>query len=93
MVAGSPDGARVAVIWRGPERWDFALYESHSGKAIAISAQDVGYIWALVSSPDSSRIATGGEDGIVRLWETSTGKLIAECRGHAQGAGPGVSPR
>ncbi len=83
MVAGSPDGARVAVVWRGPERWDFALYESHSGKTIAISAHDIGYTWAMAASPDSSRIATGGEDGIVRLWEISTGKLTALCRGHA----------
>ena len=82
MVAGSTDLARVAVVWRGPERWDFALYDSHSGKTIAISAQDIGYTWAIAASPDSSRIATGGEDGIVRLWETSTGKLTTLCRGH-----------
>ncbi len=84
MVGGSPDGARVAVVWRGPERWDFAIYESHSGKTIATSAQDIGYTWAMAASPDSSHFATGGEDGIVRLWQTSSGKLSAECRGHAR---------
>ena len=84
MVARSPDGARVAVVWCGQERWDFALYESHSGKTIAISAGDIGYTWAIVASPDSSRIATGGEDGTVRLWESSTGKLTTLCRGHTR---------
>ncbi len=84
LVAGSPDGGRVAVVWIGPNRWDFGLYESHSGKTIAISAEDIGDTWDMAASPDSSRIATGGEDGIVRLWETSTGKLTALCRGHAR---------
>jgi eukaryotic-like serine/threonine-protein kinase len=84
LVASSPDGARVAVVWCGQERWDFAVYESHSGKTIAISAADIGPTWVMAASPDSSRIATGGEDGIVRLWETSTGKLVAECGGHAR---------
>ncbi len=84
LVAGSPDGARVAVTWSGPKGTDFALYDARSGKIIAISPQDIGDTWVIVASPDSSLLATGGEDGIVRLWETATGKLNAECHGHAR---------
>jgi eukaryotic-like serine/threonine-protein kinase len=84
MVAGNPDGARVAVIWSGAGRCDFALYETQSGKTVAISAEGIGDIWAVAASPDSSLFATGGEDGIVRLWSASTGKPTVVCRGHAR---------
>ena len=30
----------------------------------------------MVFSPDSARVATGSEDGTVKIWSTSTGKLI-----------------
>src|SRR5262249_23177231 len=82
LVAGSNDGARVAVVWSGPKGIVFAVYDAKSGKSIAILPRDIGSTWVLVASPDSSRFATGGEDGIVRLWETATGKLIALCLGH-----------
>ena len=84
LVAGSPDGARVGVIWSGQRGSEFAVYDAKSGKTIAIFPRDIGDTWVIVASPDSSLFATGGEDGIVRLWETATGKLTAECRGHAR---------
>jgi WD40 repeat protein len=84
FVAGSPDGRRVGVIWMDGKRWSFALYESSSRKTIAISPENIGHTWAVASSPDSSLFATGGEDGIVRLWDASTGKRTAACRGHAR---------
>ena len=82
LTAVSPDGALVAVIWMGPKKWAFTLYDPDSGKPAAASAQDIGYTWALVFSPDGTRIATGGEDGLTRLWDTSTGAMTAQCRGH-----------
>ena len=50
----------------------------------ATSAQDIGYTWALAFSPDGTRIATAGEDGLTRLWDTSTGTMTAQCRGHTR---------
>ena len=29
-------------------------------------------------------MATGGEDGVTRLWDTSTGTMTAQCRGHTR---------
>ena len=83
-MAVSPDGSRLAVSWTGPKKWVFTLYDAGSGKPAATSAQDIGYTWALVFSPDGTRIATAGEDGVTRLWDTSTGTMTAQCRGHTR---------
>jgi WD40 repeat protein len=84
LTAVSPDGAQVAVIWMRPKEGVFTLYDPHSGKPAATPAQDIGYTWALVFNPDGTRIATGGEDGLARLWDTSNGTLTAQCQGHTR---------
>jgi WD40 repeat protein/predicted Ser/Thr protein kinase len=84
LTAISPNRARLGVMWMGSKDWALTLYDLNSGNLAAKSAQDVGYTWALVFSPDGTRIATGGEDGSTRLWDTSTGALIAQCRGHTR---------
>lgn len=33
-------------------------------------------------SPDGAKVATGGWNSQVAIWETSTGKLLQECIGH-----------
>lgn len=45
--------------------------------------------WSTAISPDGTTIATGSEDGAVRLWDAATGLLQALPRGH-QGAVRGV---
>jgi len=37
---------------------------------------------ALAASPDGRRIATGHDDGIARIWDSTTGKEIGELIGH-----------
>lgn len=41
-----------------------------------------GWIRALSVSPDGSLLASGGNDRMVRIWETATGKLVRELAGH-----------
>ena len=84
QVVVSPDGSRLAVVWAGPKVWGFTLYDPDTGKSGATSTQDIGYTWALVFSPDGTRLATAGEDGLTRLWDTSTAKLTTQCRGHSR---------
>jgi eukaryotic-like serine/threonine-protein kinase len=84
LLAATQDGARLAVVWQGSKKWVFTLYDPDSGNPGATSAQDIDYTWALAFNADGTRIATGGEDGLTRLWDTSTGRLIAECRGHTR---------
>ena len=38
--------------------------------------------WYFVFSPDGNRIAAANEDGVTRLWNVSTGRMTALCRGH-----------
>jgi eukaryotic-like serine/threonine-protein kinase len=82
QAAVSADGSRLAVIWRGPKDWGCAVYDPDSGRQTAASAEAIGFTWDVVFSPDGTRIATAGEDGLTRLWDTSTGEMTAECRGH-----------
>ena len=41
-----------------------------------------GWVRAIAVSPDGKLLATGGNDRIVRLWDSSTGKLVRELNGH-----------
>ncbi len=39
-------------------------------------------------SPDGKWLASGGYDGVVRVWDADTGKLLRECRGHTSHVWP-----
>ena len=84
LVAVAEDGSRLAVVWMRQNQWVFTVYDAESGKPVANSAQDIGSSWALVFSPDGTRLATGGEDGVTRLWDTSTGTMTAQCQAHTR---------
>ncbi len=84
VVAVNPDGSRLAVVWSKPNQWVFTLHDPESGELVVTSNQDVGDTWDLAFNPNGTRLATAGEDGLARLWDTSTGKITVQCRGHAR---------
>lgn len=64
--AKSPDG-KYLITRRGRE--NVFLYDTLSGQSIDLSEH---HILTVVFSPDGKRFATGGNDGMVLLWDSST---------------------
>ena len=48
-------------------------------------AHDVGAVWSLAYSPTGRELATGGADGVIRVWNTYTGQSL---RSFAATGGP-----
>ena len=66
----SPDGTRLAVassigVW---------LYDMNSDKEPALLTTDIPGAFSVSFSPDGKILASGYEDGLVRLWDVKTAK-------------------
>jgi WD40 repeat protein/DNA-binding SARP family transcriptional activator/class 3 adenylate cyclase len=74
-----PSGPRMATVVAGRAE----IQDLESGERIARLAGTSGDISALAFSPDGSLVATGHEDGAVRLFEADTGNLRLALPGNA----------
>lgn len=77
-LAWSPDGSHLAVgierdlvILRAPS-WTMRILEEAHGRSV----------FALAFSPDGRLLASGGGDGVVRIWDAPTLEPYLELRGH-----------
>jgi len=85
-VAFSPDGLYIVTASDQPagteEEANAKLWDLETGQTIFEVSQPVR-IWGVAFSPDGTRFATAGFDGIASVWDTETGKEIINLSGHS----------
>jgi eukaryotic-like serine/threonine-protein kinase len=84
QLALSLDRRRLAVLLASEEdQLSLAIYDSSSGKELVRWAIDLHpEVFAMALSPDGTRVACGGDDRVVPVWDTVTGRRLARCEGH-----------
>ena len=88
VLALSPDGRSAAILTNnqglGKSLQDLRrlqLYDLKTNKSIELPGLQVqGWISQMAFAPGSRRFAAGSNDGVVRLWDRDTGKLLRELK-------------
>ena len=87
-VSVSPDGTRLAT---GSVDWSVKIWDWQQGKvertlkSVWLGLLGEGHTDAVVSvsfSPDGTRLASGGKDKTVRVWDVASGKCLRTLSGH-----------
>jgi WD40 repeat protein/tetratricopeptide (TPR) repeat protein len=99
VLAFSPDGSLLAVVTSKQSAVNVysptvTLWDAHTGdeRLASLTKSDTAAIGTLAFSPDGERLATGGVDGRVRLWDTRTGQEVYSFKGRAREGYPWLSP-
>ena len=72
------DGSLVAAGSTSEEKGEVRIYQAADGKLVAKLDGERGAVYAVAFSPDGKRLASAGFDGLVRLNDVHTGKLLKE---------------
>jgi len=62
--------------------WEWHYLDSLARQATLTLRGHVGRVNAVAYNPDGKRLATGGEDHTIRIWDAATGREVACFRGH-----------
>jgi WD40 repeat protein len=87
----SSDGNGLVQVWDASRQWnasiapgaDTLIYQGH----LTPTPSPFSGVQAVAWSPDDKRIASGGTDGTVQVWDAISGHTMLTYRGH-QMAGP-----
>ena len=78
----SLDGSKLALGWSTSRHWEITVHPLNRNERSVVRIDPTTFSWSLSFSPDGSRVASAGEDGVTRIWNSTTGAKVAECRGH-----------
>jgi WD40 repeat protein/serine/threonine protein kinase len=73
----------VAYYTRRDQKWDdirIDLIDLQRGRVQATLDEHRGFVGAMAFSPDGTTLASGARDGIVKLWDVSTGQMKGTLR-------------
>lgn len=76
MLAFSPTENLLAVI----HEWNVRIFQYPSMNEIAVLRGSTANLSSVTFSNDGKRVAAGGQDGNVRIWDTHTKKVLASIR-------------
>ena len=68
-----PSGSSLAIIWDIASGRKVSTYTGHN---------QTGRIGGIAFSPDGKRIASGGSEGTLKIWDASTGEELLNLSGH-----------
>lgn len=74
----SRDGSRIAAGSSNNGKGEVHIYKEAEAKLISKLEGERGPIYALAFHPNGKQIASAGFDGVVRINDTDTGKLLTE---------------
>jgi WD40 repeat protein len=80
-IAFSPDSKRLLVNGSTLPEFDATVWDIATRKVLLTLPHDA-LVFGAAYSPDGKYIATSSEDGIAKIWDAETGKLIHDLNGH-----------
>jgi WD40 repeat protein len=90
-LAFSPDGQWLAStgydntlrLWKIDLNERFFLWHAIKAKPVHVLTNvHSGWVCSIAFRPDGQQIASAGEDGTVKIWQTDQGKLLKTLQGH-----------
>jgi WD40 repeat protein len=83
-IAYSPDGKTLATCGGGGNgKAEIKLWDMSTFKNVFL-VEDKGFVYSIAYSSDGNLLVSGGNDGLVKLWDIKTRKEIASLKSSAQ---------
>ncbi|TEB33592.1 WD40 repeat-like protein [Coprinellus micaceus] len=83
-LATSPSHLGLVPAWKNHFP-GIPTLQTHSSWSTPLMRINVGsQVWGVAVSPDGKCIASGSEDGLVRIWDAQDGKEVEVLEGHSQ---------